>query len=390
MSLRLQTIISLATTLFLVGCGGGSGDNSPTSNPTIDKNLSFSGVAVDGYISGATVCLDTNANGKCDSGEPTTQTSTDGTFSFSNVDANKTSLLLVIVSGGTDMATGDSFSGELKNIVDSNSIETDKPLSVSPLTDLSATLYLQDTIKDAQALTSAKQKVANSYGLTVDEVNADPMKSSKVFAKAMEIQQTKALIKATLPQSTTMTDDAINRAVTNAVARQISTSDNVDTTQILTTLEATLNVTIAENKKTFVETQAQTRKTTLDELATQPTTDSTTLQDFQKELEKSQKESVNKLENATDGTDIAQTTTDSADTTVVDKSKAEPAQPKIVRPVAQEPVYVQPTYVQPQEVQPAQTEDSTTDSTLEQPHEVPTLHQSSHSSVTAPPATPTL
>ena len=32
MSLKLQTLIPLATTLFLVGCGGGGGDSSPSSN----------------------------------------------------------------------------------------------------------------------------------------------------------------------------------------------------------------------------------------------------------------------------------------------------------------------------------------------------------------------
>lgn len=50
-----------AIAVLLAGCGGGS--STPAN--------SLSGIVADGYISGATACLDTNNNGVCDAGEPT-------------------------------------------------------------------------------------------------------------------------------------------------------------------------------------------------------------------------------------------------------------------------------------------------------------------------------
>lgn len=319
MSLRLQTLIPLATTLFFIGCSGG-GDSFPSSTPTTGTTVSFSGVAVDGYISGATACLDTNVNGKCDSGEPTTPTASDGTFSFTNVEVPSAKLVPVIVTSGTDTATNKPFTGELKSIVDTTAIVAGKSLSVSPLTDLSATLYINSSTKDAQALSTAKQKVATAYGLTADEVSLDPMKSSKVFAKAMEVQQTKALILATLPQSATMTQDESRKAVTQAISKQIDTSNSVTTTQVIDALETTLNIIVATNKKTFVEAQTQALKTTLDELAGKATTDNATLNSFQSGLEKVQAEAVTKVTNANDGTTITVVPVKSADTIIADNS----------------------------------------------------------------------
>ena len=51
-----------AIAVLVAGCGGGS--SSAPAN-------SLSGVVADGYISGATACLDMNNNGVCDAGEPT-------------------------------------------------------------------------------------------------------------------------------------------------------------------------------------------------------------------------------------------------------------------------------------------------------------------------------
>ena len=51
----------LASSLFLAACSSGSGDS-----------VSLGGKIIDGYIKGATVCLDENNNGACDIGEPST------------------------------------------------------------------------------------------------------------------------------------------------------------------------------------------------------------------------------------------------------------------------------------------------------------------------------
>jgi len=306
LNLAVATILSIV----FVGCGGGGGSSS---TPATNNTTSFSGVAVHGYISGAIACLDTNVNGKCDSGEPTAKTLADGTFSFNKVKITNTSLLPVIVSGGTDTATGKAFTGELKNIVNTASIQAGDSLIVSPLTDLSATLYLQSNTKNAETFSNAKKSVATVYGLTREEVVSNPMKNPKVFAKVMEVQQTKTLIKAILPQSSNLTQDQIGYVVKKAIAKQLGTKKNVKTTEIIKEVESVLNVTVPENKKTFVVAQAQVLQTTFDELAAKQTLNDDALNNFQVGIENIQGEAVARITNATEKTTITVVSVESAD-----------------------------------------------------------------------------
>ncbi len=84
--MRKLTLLAAATTamLGLVGCGGGS-DSNP---PDIVETQSLAGKAADGYLRGATVCLDLNNNLQCDDGEPTTQSGAGGAYQFDDLDAD--------------------------------------------------------------------------------------------------------------------------------------------------------------------------------------------------------------------------------------------------------------------------------------------------------------
>ena len=156
---------SILTSMLLISftaCGGGDdGGTSIPITPTTNlpstvtpvNKVSFSGIAVDGYISGATACLDLNVNGLCDISEPTSLTATDGTFTFTNVVVDENVLLPVIVTGGVDTATGKVFRGELKRIVDTKSINSSVKLNVTPLTDLVASSFIASNDKSDTVLT---------------------------------------------------------------------------------------------------------------------------------------------------------------------------------------------------------------------------------------------
>ena len=75
---RACTALVLGVTLSVVlaACGGG-GVTSIFSGTTLTGSL------IDGYITGAKVCLDSNGNGVCDTGEPYATTATSGVFSIS-------------------------------------------------------------------------------------------------------------------------------------------------------------------------------------------------------------------------------------------------------------------------------------------------------------------
>jgi len=76
MRLRLFYISLLAV---LTACGGGGGGSADSSSSTV----TIGGAVIDGYIEGATVCLDVNGNGACDTTEPKATTGSDGKYSIS-------------------------------------------------------------------------------------------------------------------------------------------------------------------------------------------------------------------------------------------------------------------------------------------------------------------
>jgi len=71
-----ETKLLLLTAGFalLSACGGGENGGGDSS---------ISGSVIDGYISGAIVCIDNNANGKCDVNEPQTLTDASGAYKLS-------------------------------------------------------------------------------------------------------------------------------------------------------------------------------------------------------------------------------------------------------------------------------------------------------------------
>jgi hypothetical protein len=78
MANRIKLVVySFVIGSIIVACGGGGGGGT---TPTVSTTLG--GKVVDGYIKGATVCLDLNSNNQCDTGEPSTTSATDGSYSL--------------------------------------------------------------------------------------------------------------------------------------------------------------------------------------------------------------------------------------------------------------------------------------------------------------------
>ncbi len=259
-------------TIFAAGCGS---DN--TTNPP-QNSISLSGTAVDGYISGATVCLDVDSSGICESTEPTTTTAADGSFSFTNVEVADNLLFPVIVSGGIDTATNKLFIGEIKNIINSATITADAQLNVTPLTDLIAVSFLQSTIKSVETFNNSKTEIADVFGISEADVTADPMTNVFVFAKSQEVQQIKALIEITASKAKDnhlsaaeklVLQNAIKEALVTQIKATIGTNLEID--KVLAEVESKSSITIPDNEKIFVAAEVAKVQTTLD-LATSSTT----------------------------------------------------------------------------------------------------------------------
>ncbi|WP_369985271.1 MopE-related protein [Thalassolituus sp.] len=161
----------------LSGCGGGgsgsggtdSGGNEPTPDPLptpvereeqSEQAPTFSGKAADGYLASALVCLDLNANLKCDSDEPNAITDDQGNFTLEATEEQKAAHSVVVKA----------IAGQTIDL--DNPDETiDKPFTltappgqefISPLSTLVA-----KALKDNPELTpeQAADKVRRAFGL---------------------------------------------------------------------------------------------------------------------------------------------------------------------------------------------------------------------------------
>lgn len=174
--------------------------NSTTTSDTSTSTAaaaaySYSGRAIDGYVSGATVFLDSNGNKALDSGEVWTTTDSSGNFTLSSTTQTGT----LVMTGGTDISTGKAFTG-LMTAPSGSSV-------VTPLTTIMASIMAANP-----AMTSAQvmSNLASSLGITTvpDLTSYDPVavasgvssgnatQAAQVLAAAIKVQSIVAQISA--------------------------------------------------------------------------------------------------------------------------------------------------------------------------------------------------
>ena len=129
--------LASAALLTLYGCGGGGLPSSPTSTPQA-ATTNIPVTVIDGPIRNATVCLDKNANGVCDAGEPSARTDATGktVLQVDNADVGKFSVLAVV---GTDAIDTDRPTTPITTPF-TMTAPADKPAVISPLTTMVQTL----------------------------------------------------------------------------------------------------------------------------------------------------------------------------------------------------------------------------------------------------------
>lgn len=105
----LKLALSATLSAVLAACGGGGGSSSATSTSPTATSQQLTGKAIDGYISGVTVCFD-NGHGACDPTLPTAVTDINGNYTL-NVSGDMTGkhLLAVVQQGNVDTTTNTTF-----------------------------------------------------------------------------------------------------------------------------------------------------------------------------------------------------------------------------------------------------------------------------------------
>ncbi|MGI0507061.1 hypothetical protein ABY44_28905 [Burkholderia sp. ZZQ-2] len=180
-------ILGLSVATALAACGGG-GNSSPSQpspggggTPTTPAPA-VTGKAIDGYLVGATVCLDLNNNGVCDSGEPTAVTDGTGQFSipYSGDTTGKT-LLVQVTPTTKDQSRPAGFQFPATFTL-SQVIQPTTSQVISPLTTLVGA-QMQTGLSHPQAIAA----VQNLLGKQVDP-NADYLANSDAATQALAAQ----------------------------------------------------------------------------------------------------------------------------------------------------------------------------------------------------------
>jgi len=164
-----KLLLSSVCCMFLfIGCGGGG---SSSSNNTTGS--STTGTVADGYISGATVCIDKNRNYSCDEGEKTYTTDNNGNYNFDKSEISYPH----IASGGKNMATNEENNETLiKPAGETNAM-------ITPLTTLVA-FYMK---ANNATLSESKQVISNILGITESDITADPVKNPKIEKNVQKV-----------------------------------------------------------------------------------------------------------------------------------------------------------------------------------------------------------
>jgi hypothetical protein len=93
---RFLLVFTVASLLAACGSGGGDGGSEPTAVVELEV---IQGQVVDGYISGARVCIDLNANGRCDANEAQTQSDAAGAYQLSIPKGSSAPLVAEVIAG---------------------------------------------------------------------------------------------------------------------------------------------------------------------------------------------------------------------------------------------------------------------------------------------------
>lgn len=180
-----------AALIGLAGCGGGSGSSVHT----------IYGKAIDGYLNGATVCLDLNSDTNCSSGEPMTTTDENGAFVLDLTDYNSSVLAgsQLLVQGGIDVDTNESFDGVLIAPFDINQSE----FIITPLSTMVAT-----KVDSNGSIENAIKEVADSLGLDPEDFTSDPIEEGNMamMEYALEYQKGIELLAAAISADDDLSD----------------------------------------------------------------------------------------------------------------------------------------------------------------------------------------
>ena len=232
-----------------------SEDQNSTDDLPLDEtqdHFTLEGIVVDGYIEGATVCIDSNDNRICDANEARTLSDSNGSFHFSDVVLFKEKYFRIMAFGGFDTATQKAFESEYYAVVDTHSQES--TLILSPLSDLVTRMFFRSSTFDAAALDFANSQVAASLGILKTQLMQDPYTHKDLLLISQEIESIYKIFAATLEemQTSSLTSNQ-KKVIRESILEQYLESgrSSFDVARALIRIEVKLGINLPHALRTF-------------------------------------------------------------------------------------------------------------------------------------------
>lgn len=178
-----RALVTACAAALLGACGGGGGSGDQAADPPASTAQTISGKVIDGYLAGASVCLDINRNRACDSSEPSAASDEQGGFAIAYDGSPKGLHLLARVTPSTrDLSrpSGFRFPAEftLSTILDGTQDQHITPLTTMVMAQMDAGMT------HAQAVAAVRELLGSNADPAADYVAQG---DAAVLAKAMEI-----------------------------------------------------------------------------------------------------------------------------------------------------------------------------------------------------------
>lgn len=182
-----KNLLALGVAAVLTACGGGGGGDENKSQTDVKPTV-FSGKVIDGYVVGATVCLDVNSNLKCDTNEPQAITTEGGNFSFEYTgNISGMQVIAEVPKGAMD--------NDLGVVTDSYSLLAPAALSsvVTPLT----TLVSSEMLSNKVSALDAEATIKTNLNLKTELIGYDFKQAGDADTAAVAQITAAAIAKAT-------------------------------------------------------------------------------------------------------------------------------------------------------------------------------------------------
>jgi hypothetical protein len=233
-----------------------------TTEP-VEPLYDISGVVVDGYVEGATVCIDLDHDRVCDVNEPRTTTASNGSFSFDQITLGTADFYRVIAFGGTNTATGESFSEEYHGVIATS--QDSQSFTLSALSDLATRMFFREELLSSTVLSSVQSQIAASLDLTTTQLLQDPWSETKSMLVAHEVELINQIfLKLTQEMQGSAVTSTQKNFIKNAIYEEYLASgySGFDTTHAITFVQEKLGLAFDDSvMNQYLEDQIDALKT---------------------------------------------------------------------------------------------------------------------------------